>query len=113
MPSRSYREIILLVESDPTLAQVLSRALVSEGLTIVRAADAAEALRLAALFRPRLALLDCNRREEEGAQLAAQLQKHQAGMRVIALSGCGNGEASASDSFLRPSLCTLSPTAHA
>jgi CheY-like chemotaxis protein len=86
MPPRSYREIILLVESDPTLAQVLSRALVSEGVTIVRAADAAEALRLADLFRPRLALLDCNRREEEGAQLAAQLQKHQAGVGVIAIS---------------------------
>src|ERR1700674_1334874 len=86
MPSRLDRETILVVEGDPTLGQVFCRALARAGLTIVHAADAAEALQLAAQHAPRLVLLDCNLREDDGAQLATQLQKLQAGLPVIAIS---------------------------
>ncbi|HEV3119546.1 MAG TPA: hypothetical protein VGY58_20990, partial [Gemmataceae bacterium] len=58
MPMCSDSATILLVERDAVLAEVLSRALAREGLTVLRAVDGAEALGLAAEHEPRLVLLD-------------------------------------------------------
>jgi len=54
---------ILIVESDVMLGQVLSRALAREGITLVHAVNAAQALALAQRHSPRLVLLDCHMRD--------------------------------------------------
>jgi CheY-like chemotaxis protein len=77
---------LLIVEGDVTLGKVLKRALGRDGLTILHAVNSAEALQLAEQHRPRLVLLDCSLRSDDGLELAAELQRRFSSLPVIAMA---------------------------
>jgi two-component system, OmpR family, response regulator len=80
---RFRTETMLIVEDDVTLGKVLQRALARDGLTILHAINSGEALQLAEHHRPRLVLLDCGLRSDDGLELAAALQRR---LSVIAMA---------------------------
>jgi len=76
----------LIVERDAVLGQVLGRVLAREGISIVHAANAAQALQLAKRHSPRLAVLDCCEREGNDLQLARDLHDSNGGLAVIVMT---------------------------
>jgi CheY-like chemotaxis protein len=65
---------ILIVEDDPTNAKMLRVALAHEGCDVRVAASAEEALRVLAVFKPRLILLDLILPQMSGLLLAQELK---------------------------------------
>jgi cobalt-zinc-cadmium efflux system membrane fusion protein len=68
------------------LGKVMSRVLARQGLDVVRASNADQALELAAQHKPRLALVDCGARESEGPKLVEDFQSRHAGLPLIVLT---------------------------
>jgi len=97
MPLRTDSATILLVERDAVLAEVLTRALAREGLTILHAVDGAEALSLAEEHEPQLVLLDFFTRDGTPLELPETLRTRFAGLQVIAIADdplCGQQDPS-------------------
>jgi two-component system OmpR family response regulator len=65
---------ILVVDDDEVLGDVLSRVLADGRQTIWRAGTAAQALGLARVYRPRLALLDLCLPDGDGIELGRRLR---------------------------------------
>jgi cobalt-zinc-cadmium efflux system membrane fusion protein len=82
----SHAGIILVVESDRVLGQVLGRSLSREGLTVVHAANPAEALQRAEQSMPQLVLLDCGLREGNGLDLAEELHARYPSLPLLVLT---------------------------
>jgi CheY-like chemotaxis protein len=79
---------VLVVEDDASIQDLLHEVLVDEGYRMLRAADGAEGLRLAASDRPAVILLDMRIPPTSGAELLARLRQDQATAHipVVALS---------------------------
>jgi len=77
---------ILVIDPDAVLGQVLSKVLARDGLKVVHAVSATEALELAEQCRPQVALLDCCFRDGKGLELAEQLHSRVPRLRMILIS---------------------------
>ena len=102
MPSSPDFGTILVVERDISLGAVLSRVLAREGLRVVRAPNAAEALRLAETNSPRLALVDQCFREAANPRLVEELQTRHPGLPLIVLTDDPPGASEISAAMRRP-----------
>jgi len=82
---------ILVVDDNEDGAEMLAEVLIGKGYDTRVAYDAPEALRVAAEFRPGLALLDLGLPVMDGYELATHLRDLPglAGIRLIAVSGYG------------------------
>jgi DNA-binding response OmpR family regulator len=87
-----YREpLILVVDDDPQMRQVIRATLEEEGLAVETAADARQALALAARCRPRLVVLDMGLPLLDGAGLARELRAiHGESLPLMVISADGN-----------------------
>jgi CheY-like chemotaxis protein len=77
---------ILVVDDDDVLGQVLSRVLERPGVTVCRARTVDEALQVARLCRPRLALLDLCLPDGDGVQLARRLRTERPDLALILMT---------------------------
>jgi DNA-binding response OmpR family regulator len=78
---------VLIVEDDPTVAQVLCRVLSRSGYEVEWAANAAAVVRQ--LDRaPNVALLDLNLPDGNGVDLAGVLRKHYPDLPMLLMTGC-------------------------
>jgi cobalt-zinc-cadmium efflux system membrane fusion protein len=87
MGVRSEPATILIIEPDRVLAQVLCKVLTGPGLVVRHAVNAAQALQLADANRPRVALLDCDLRDDSGLKLAEDFRGRHAGLPLILIGG--------------------------
>ncbi len=69
------RPAILIVDDDEVLGQVLRRVLTRDGHTALRATTSAQALELARIYRPRLALVDLCLPDGDGVELARTIRR--------------------------------------
>jgi DNA-binding response OmpR family regulator len=79
---------ILIVDDDAVLRGVLGRVLRAHGYDVVQASDAAEALAVAQLQPPRLALLDLCLPDRDGTALAWDLRALSPGLPLILMTAC-------------------------
>jgi DNA-binding response OmpR family regulator len=86
MSSCSDLGAVLIVAGDVMLGRALKRALARDGLTIVHAINASQALDLAEQHAPRLVLLDCPLRNGDGLKLAEEFHRRFNGLPVIAIA---------------------------
>ena len=87
---------LLLIEADEPVAAAAARGVRRAGWSVLRAATAAEALRLKAEFAPHVVLLALDLPDMDGEALVACLAR-QGGCGIIALSG--SGEAGGANAF--------------
>ncbi len=80
---------VLVVDDDPTVAEVVSDYLGRAGLEVVRAGDGASALAAAAATPPDLVLLDLMLPDVDGLDLLARLRERQPGLPVVLLTARG------------------------
>jgi two-component system, OmpR family, response regulator ResD len=74
MAGRAVRRTVLVVDDEPTIAEVVSRYLERAGYDAVSAADGAAALRMAAERRPDLVVLDLMLPEIDGLEVLRRLR---------------------------------------
>jgi CheY-like chemotaxis protein len=74
---------VLVVEPDVVLGRVLSKVLARQGLRVVHAVGAPQALRLVEQVAPRVVLLDCCLRDDRGLKLAADLHRRYSSLPLI------------------------------
>jgi CheY-like chemotaxis protein len=89
-PARSSAPItVLLVEDDQEEAEVLERALVERGFSVVRAQDGIDAVSCLYASRPDVALVDLRMPRMNGLELIEQMREDRslASLRVFAMSG--------------------------
>jgi DNA-binding response OmpR family regulator len=90
MPDRDGRRVVLVVEDEPTIAEVVSRYLERAGYATARAADGVEALRAAADHRPDLVVLDLMLPQIDGLEVLRRLREGEhARTPVIVLTAKG------------------------
>jgi cobalt-zinc-cadmium efflux system membrane fusion protein len=77
---------VLVIEPDVVLGQVLSKVLARDGLVVIHAVNAAQALQLAEQHAPQVALVGCCRRWEEGLQLAEVVNTRYSSISLILMS---------------------------
>jgi two-component system OmpR family response regulator len=77
---------ILVVDDDDVLGQVLSRVLERPGVAVCRATTVDEALQVARLCRPRLALLDLCLPDGDGVELAQRLRTERPDVALILMT---------------------------
>jgi two-component system response regulator RegA len=77
---------ILVIDDDEVLGKVLSRVLERPGVTVCRATTVDEALQVAQLCRPRLALLDLCLPDGDGLQLARRLRTERPDLALILMT---------------------------
>jgi CheY-like chemotaxis protein len=80
---------ILIAEDNPDTAMLLAEALDALGHDTRTAADGPAALRVAATFRPQVALLDLGLPIMDGYELAAHLRETDHTLKMIAITGYG------------------------
>ena len=80
---------ILIAEDNPDTAMVLAQALEALGHDTRAAADGPAALRIAASFKPQVALLDLGLPVMDGYELAGHLREIEAPPKMIAITGYG------------------------
>ena len=82
---------ILVVDDNDDARQLLAEALTALGYVVRRASDGPEALRIAEIFKPHVALLDIGLSVMDGYELAGHLREKAAGaaLRLIAVTGYG------------------------
>jgi DNA-binding response OmpR family regulator len=80
------RETILLVDDDPSVREMIGRVLVDEGYLVLRAANGAEALRIAAANHIDLVLLDLNMPVQGGWDTFEQLTSRDPLLAVIIIT---------------------------
>ena len=66
---------VLIADDDPNIRKVVSYALAQEGLTVVEAADGAEALTVFAAAAPDLVVLDVGMPEADGLEVCQEIRK--------------------------------------
>jgi two-component system response regulator RegA len=81
------RPSLLLVDDDEAFRQVLGRALERRGFAVSTAADAAQALRIAAEQAPEFAVVDLKMPGASGLELIEKLIELDAETRVVMLTG--------------------------
>jgi two-component system OmpR family response regulator len=89
-PGRPAR--ILVVDDEPSLADLLTLALGYEGFQVRTAADGATALRLAAEFDPDAVLLDRMLPDLDGVQVLGRLRADRPGLPVLFLTARDSAE---------------------
>jgi cobalt-zinc-cadmium efflux system membrane fusion protein len=77
---------ILIVDDDDVLGQILTRVLTQQGYQVERATDATQALQLAREHPPKLALLDLCLPDQDGVELARQLQQQVGNLPLILMT---------------------------
>jgi CheY-like chemotaxis protein len=80
-------ETILLAEDHDSIRELTRQSLARLGYQVLAAADGSQALRLAELERPDLAVLDVVMPRMGGAATAAQLLQHMPGLPILFTSG--------------------------
>ncbi len=78
---------LLVVDDDPTFAQVLTRALTRRGLRVAIAHDLAGAVALAATTQPRRAIVDLKIGADSGLQVIAALRERLPDIAIVMLTG--------------------------
>jgi two-component system cell cycle sensor histidine kinase/response regulator CckA len=88
------RPVVLIVDDEPAIRRVLSRALAADGYELLVAGHANEALELVAATRLtlRLAVIDMHLSGTDGPDLAKLLRLLQPRLTVLFTSGYGEGE---------------------
>jgi len=88
---------VLVVEDDPPIRRLVSAALRAEGLEVLPAADAQEALTrfVASDPPPEVAVLDLRLPGMDGRELARELRARDPGLRIVILSAYGAQSAAA------------------
>jgi len=93
MPGQEGRRSVLVVDDEPTIAEVVSRYLERAGYRATTAADGLEAVRLAAERRPDLVVLDVMLPGLDGLQVLRRLREGEDGPTpVILLTAKGEQE---------------------
>jgi CheY-like chemotaxis protein len=87
-------ETVLVVEDDSNVRRLIVRILRNQGYTVLEAAGSREAIELcrAESRRPDLLISDIVMPRMNGHELAARLKKQFRGMKVLFVSGYGEGE---------------------
>lgn len=80
---------ILLVEDEDLFAEMVRKALVTDGHTVVRARNGAEALHLYDPQTVSLVLTDLLMPDVDGMELIVKLQQRDPAVRIIAMTGGG------------------------
>lgn len=83
---------ILLVDDEPGLRQYLRMILEGARYEVVEAHDGVEALQAAGSLRVDLLLTDLVMPNKEGIDLIQSLRRSQNQMKIVAMSGAGNGK---------------------
>ncbi len=78
---------VLIVEDETILCEEIAECLGRAGLDVQTAHSGSSALRQAAAFQPRVALLDYNLPDTTGVELAARLRGRLPDMAIIMMSG--------------------------
>ncbi len=78
---------LLVVDDDPTFAQVLSRTLTRRGLRVAVAHDLAAAIATAATARPHRAIVDLKIGDDSGLQVIAALREQLPDIAIVMLTG--------------------------
>ncbi|HUG40306.1 MAG TPA: response regulator [Longimicrobiales bacterium] len=88
---------VLVVEDEPRVRRLVSKALRRSGFVVLEAEDGEAALRLFGVHAPDIALLltDVVMPGMNGPELAASLSRSHPGLKVIFISGSGDAERSA------------------
>ena len=81
-------ETILFAEDHDSIREMTRQSLTRLGYQVLAAADGRQALRLAELERPDLAVLDVAMPHMGGAATATQLLRHMPGLPILFTSGC-------------------------
>ncbi|MDR1304580.1 MAG: response regulator [Verrucomicrobiales bacterium] len=81
---------LLLADDDAVFRERLAVALGRRGYEVRTAADGAAALRVAAEFAPRFAVVDLKMANENGLTLIRELKERHAALRIIMLTGYGS-----------------------
>lgn len=89
---------VLLIESDPAVAQAIMRGLSRAGLPVNRASTGVDGLAIAARLKPDVVLLALTLPDIGSASLIARLRQQQMG--VIAISGLGDAGRYLADSVI-------------
>ncbi len=80
---------VLFVEDDEAFGDRMRRALQARGFSVTRAATAAEALRIAGLDSPEIAVIDLRLPDGHGLDLVRELHALDETTRIIVLTGYG------------------------
>ncbi len=83
------RRIILLVDDDENFRDTLVQRMESRGFDVVAVSNGAEALKLAAMNEPTLAVVDMRMPDMDGLETIARLHELRPGMRTALLTGYG------------------------
>jgi two-component system cell cycle sensor histidine kinase/response regulator CckA len=88
------RPVVLIVDDEPAIRKVLSRALAADGHELLLAGEATEALELVVGTRARVsvAVIDMHLNGTDGPDLAKLLRLLQPGLTVLFTTGYGEGE---------------------
>jgi CheY-like chemotaxis protein len=84
---------ILLVDDDDSFRKMLRKTLVKMGFEVAEAHNGSEALKVFGQNSPDLVLTDIVMPEKEGLETINALRRIQAGVKIIAMSGGGRGNA--------------------
>jgi len=80
---------ILVIEDDPDLRQIVSKALRDAGYFVTSAADGAQGLAMFKVSMPDLVLTDLVMPEMEGIEVIVELRRNHPEFRIIAMSSGG------------------------
>ncbi len=83
------RRIILLVDDDDNFRDTLVQRMESRGFDVVAVSNGTEALKLAAMNEPTLAVVDMRMPDMDGLETIAKLHEVRPGMRTALLTGYG------------------------
>jgi len=86
----SPHKSVLLVDDDETFRTRLARALGSRGYEVLVAADGEEALRIARVESPELAVVDLRMPRMSGREVVRELHALDATTRIVVLTGYGS-----------------------
>ncbi len=87
-------ETVLVVEDDPNVRRLIARILRTQGYTVLEAGGSRDAIELCRTDsrRPDLLISDIVMPRMNGHELAAQLKKQFSGLKILFVSGYGEGE---------------------
>lgn len=80
---------VLLVDDDRSLREVLALHLEEAGYRVLQAGDGRQAIALCERHSPAVVVLDMVMPEVEGSETVRVLRERSPGVRILAISGCG------------------------